>query len=42
MPASKALAQAFVPYAGNKNRAVRDIILVRKEKGFKYAQLRIY
>jgi len=39
---AKALAQAFVPYAGNKNRALRDIVLVRKEKGFKYAQPRIY
>ncbi len=39
---AKALAQAFVPYAGNKNRSLRDIVLVRKEKGFKYAQPRIY
>jgi cysteinyl-tRNA synthetase len=39
---AKALAQAFVPYAGNKNRALRDVVLVRKEKGFKYAQPRIY
>jgi cysteinyl-tRNA synthetase len=38
---AKALAQAFVPYAGNKNRALRDIVLVREEKGFLYAQPRV-
>jgi len=38
---AKALEQTFVPYAGNKNRALRDIVLVRKEKGFLYAQPRV-
>lgn len=38
---ARALAQSFVPYAGNRNRALRDIVLVRKEKGFRYAQPRI-
>jgi cysteinyl-tRNA synthetase len=39
---AKALAQSFVPYAGNKNRNLADIVLVRKQKGFLYAQPRVF
>lgn len=38
---AKALAKGFVPYAGNRNRALRDIVTVKKERGFLYAQPRV-
>jgi cysteinyl-tRNA synthetase len=35
---SKATDKGFIPYAGNRNRALRDIIIVRKDSGFNYSQ----
>ena len=38
---AKALAKGLIPYAGNRSRALRDIVTVKKERGFLYAQPRV-
>jgi cysteinyl-tRNA synthetase len=38
---AKALAKGFVPYAGNRNRDLGDIVTIKKAHGFLYAQPRV-